>query len=216
MTRSGIFWRCSYFEPTKTGGTTVVSPHYQTHSLIFDSYPTWPCQAKINLALADLRYVGNLDTTGDKEITVTCSDDFLEGRASSIVTLAWPRGEDTRPPTLSFRSPMIEMEEDGSILLDPVRIKFGDGQSTIKGRVTCSVGVLKLADNGSVGSKGVEILEGDGHDGNVLLRGLPEDVAAALSAMTYAPPQNWSSNKDGAALVTIEVQATAYGEVRPQ
>ena len=171
-------------------------------------------KVEINLALADLRYTGNVDASGNDVITIMSSDGYLEGRASSVVRLAWPSGAATRPPTLSFQSPEIEMPEDGSMLLGPVRVRFGDGSSVVQGSVRCSAGAFKLGTDASNGIGGVVILEDGVSAKEVVVRGLPEDVAGTLGEVTYMPPKDWNGRADGVVTLTMEVEATGNAEVR--
>lgn len=171
-------------------------------------------KAEINLALADLRYTGNVDDSGDDVITVLSSDGYLEGSASSIVHLAWPSDAATRPPTLSFQSPQIEMPEDGSMLLGPVRVRFGDGSAVVQGSVRCSAGAFALGEDASTGVGGVVVLEDGVGAKEIILRGLPEDAAKALGEVTYTLPQDWNGRADGVVTLAMEVEAVGNGEVR--
>ena len=144
------------------------------------------------------------------------SDGYLEGNASSTVNLAWPTGPATRPPELSFRAPQTEMPEDGSMVLGAVNVRFGDGTSVVQGTVHCSAGLFEVADDGGVDvvvleevGQGAEERGGD----TVVLRGLPGDVATALSMVTYRPPTDWSSRVHGVVTISIEIQATQNSEV---
>lgn len=145
------------------------------------------------------------------------SDGYLEGNASSTVSLAWPTGAATRPPELSFRPSHTDMPEDGSMVLGAVDVRFGDGSSVVQGMVHCSAGLFEVADDGGVG---VIILEEraqgaeEGGGDTVVLRGLPRDVATALSKVTYRPPTDWSSRVHGVVAISMEVQATQSLEVR--
>lgn len=168
---------------------------------------------EINLALAGLRYTGNIDASGDGVVTVTSSDGYLERNASSIVRVAWPTGAATRPPTLSFMSPTMEMPEDESILLAPVRVRFGDGQSVVQGRVQCSAGTFALGKAVGDGGGSVVVTEGGEGESIVVLRGLPSDVATALSEVAFAPPKDWSSRTMGVVALAMEVQPVEDGEV---
>lgn len=171
-------------------------------------------KAEINLALADLRYTGNVDAFGDDIIAVAASDGSLEGSGSSVVRLAWPSGPATRPPTLSFLSRQIEMPEDSSIRLGPVRVRFGNGSSVVQGSVRCSTGAFTLAKDASHGIGSVVVVQEDGvGDEKVVVRGLPEDVAGALGEATYTLPQDWNSRADGVATLTMEVTPMGNTEV---
>lgn len=148
---------------------------------------------------------------------MTSSDGYLEGNASSIVSLAWPTGVATRPPELSFRPSLTEMPEDGSMVLGAVDVRFGDGSSVVQGMVHCSAGLFEITDDGGVG---VVILEEGGQGAEegggdtVVLRGLPRDVATALSTVTFRPPMDWSSRVHGVVTISVEIQATQSLEVR--
>ena len=152
------------------------------------------------------------------------SDGYLEGGASSTVSLAWPTGAATRPPELSFRLPVSEMPEDGSILLGPVNVRFGDGGSVVQGTLHCSAGLFELGhqvdNDGSPSVEGVVVVDGEGEgDGNgewdtVVLQGLPKDVAAAMSMVTYRPPKDWSSRVHGVVILTMDIQAAESLEVK--
>lgn len=172
------------------------------------------CKAEINLALADLRYTGNVDASGNDIITVISSDGYLEGNASSIVRLAWPTGASTRPPKLSFRSPQIQIPEDESMLLGPVRVRFGDGSLVVQGSVRCSAGVFTLGEDASNGVGSVIVLEDGVGAKEVVVRGLPDDVAGTLGEVTYTPPKDWNSRADGVVTLTMEVEAMGNAEVR--
>ena len=180
------------------------------------AYPR-PPKAEINLALTDLRYTGHIDASGDDVITLTSSDGYLEGNASSTVSLAWPTGAATRPPELSFRPSLTEMPEDGSTVLGVVDVRFGDGSSVVQGTVHCSAGLFEIADDGGLdvvileeGGQGAE----DGGGDTMVLRGLPQDVATVLSMVTYRPPTDWSSRVYGVVTISVEIQATQSLEVR--
>ena len=155
-----------------------------------------------------------MDASGDDVITAVSSDGYLEGSASSVVHLAWPSGAATRPPTLSFLSPLIELPEDGSMLLRPVRVRFGDGSSVVQGSVRCSAGGFTLGEDASNGFGGVVVLEDSVGAKEVVLRGLPKDVAQALGEVTYTPPNDWNSRADGVVTLTMEVEALGNAEVR--
>lgn len=170
---------------------------------------------EINLALAELRYTGSVDAVGDDNITVTSSDGLLEGTASATVSLAWPTGAATRPPTLSFRPPLTEMPEDGSTLLGPIDVRFGDGRTVVHGTVSCSTGTFKLGwKGGDDGDNRIVVVDGETEGDTVKLRGLPRDVAEALSMVAYTPPKNWSSRVHGVVTLTMEVQPAQASEVR--
>lgn len=187
----------------------------RTHSASSNiSRPRVFYKAEINLALADLRYTGNIDAVGDDIVTVSSADDYLEGNASSTVRLAWPTGSATRPPTLSFRSPMVEMHEDETILLGPVHVRFGDGRSVVQGKVRCSAGAFALGEGADGGIGGVNVVDGHGAGDTVVLRGLPVDVATALSTVTYTPPTDWNSRANGVVTLTMAVQPTESDQVR--
>lgn len=145
------------------------------------------------------------------------SDGYLEGNASSNVRLAWPTGAATRPPKLSFRPTFTEMPEDSSMILGAVDVRFGDGSSVVHGTVHCSAGLFEIGDDGGVdvvvleeGRQGAQEAGGD----RIGLRGLPRDVATALSMVTYRPPTNWSSRVHGVAAISMEIQAMQGLEVR--
>lgn len=180
------------------------------------AYPHAP-QDEINLALTDLRYTGDINASGDDIITMKSSDGYLEGDASSTVSLAWPTGSATRPPELYFRPSLTEMPEDDSMVLGAVGVRFGDGSSVVQGMVHCSAGLFNVADDGGVGvvivEDGGQGAEGGGGD-TLVVRGLPRDVATALSTVTYRPPTDWSSRVHGVAIITMEIQATQSLEVR--
>lgn len=145
------------------------------------------------------------------------SDGYLEGNASSIVSLAWPTGIATRPPQLSFRSFLTEMPEDGSMVLGVVDVRFGDGNSVVQGKVHCSAGLFEIDDDGRVGvvvlEEGGQRTEDAGGDA-VVLRGLPRDVATALSMVTYRPPTDWSSRVHGVVTISVEIEPTQSLEVK--
>lgn len=147
-------------------------------------------------------------------MTVTASDGYLKGIASSTVRLAWPVGASTRPPTLTFRSPMVDMLEDGSILLSPTRVRFGDGRSLVDARVQCSAGDFTLGNEVEEGGGGVVLVDGGTGGNTVALRGLPKDVASAFSLMSFKPPKNWSSRAKGVVTLTMDVEASANENVR--
>lgn len=177
---------------------------------------SFPCTQKdeINIALADLRYTGSVDAVGDDDITVTSSDGLLEGTASSTVSLAWPTGAATRPPTISFRPPVTEMPEDGSILLGPVDVRFGDGSSVVHGTVRCSAGTFEWGwQAGDDGEDAIVVMDGGSESDTIKLRGLPRDVAEALSTVTYKPPKNWSSRVHGVVTLSMDVQPAHASEV---
>lgn len=178
-----------------------------------DPCPRILCKAEVNIALADLRYVGDVSSSGDDFILVTSSDGLLEGSASSHVKLEWPSGIDTRPPSLSFRSPTVELSEDTPMLLGPVRVRFGDGRSVVKGKVKCSAGNFTVGQEVDHGGGGVAIVVNGGAGDTLALRGLPGHVAAALSAVTYTPPNNWNGRADGVVTLTMVVQAAKDAEV---
>lgn len=112
------------------------------------------------------------------------------------------------------------MPEDGSILLGPVDVSFGDGSSVVQGTVQCSAGIFELRhqitkdEGGGVlvldgGQRGVEEIGTD----TVVLRGLPRDVAMALSTVTYRPPKDWSSRVHGVVTLSMEIQTTDDSQV---
>lgn len=170
-------------------------------------------QVELNLAFADLRYRADPDASGEDIVAVTCSDGYLEGTASSSVQLAWPTGVNTRRPTLTFRSPMAEMTEDTSILLSPVAVRFGDGRALVIGRVNCSAGGLQLGDEVFQGGGNVLVQEG-GYGGDVIvLQGIPEDIAIALSMVLFTPPKDWSSTANGAIILTMDIEAERTREI---
>lgn len=107
------------------------------------------------------------------------------------------------------------MPEDGSIVLGPVDVRFGDGRSVVQGQVHCSAGVFELGQHDSDdGDEGVVVLE-EGGDGDFLaLLGLPKDVAMALSRVTYTPPKDWNSRVHGVVTLSMQVQAAQDSEVR--
>lgn len=198
---------------TREPSTTVLAPDDPfLPPFLPPSLPTY--KAEVNIALADLRYVGDVASSGVDVITVTSSDGLLEGRASSHARLEWPTGTDARPPTLSFRSPMVELPEDTPMLLGPVRMRFGDGRLVVEGEVKCSAGAFTLGEEVGHGGGSVAIVDRGGVRDTVALRGLPDHVAAALSVMTYTPPNNWNSRADGVVTLTLVVQATNNGEVK--
>lgn len=103
-------------------------------------------------------------------------------------------------------------------------MRFGDGNSVVQGTVQCSAGTFELghqvANDQSEGG-GVLVLdaaeegrEGAGGGTVVALRGLPRDVATALSAVTYKPPKDWTSRVHGVAILTMEIRTTETSEVR--
>lgn len=111
------------------------------------------------------------------------------------------------------------MPEDGSILLGPVDVRFGDGRSVVQGTVHCSGGIFELGHQVADGEgAGVFVLEreGEGEAGGdtVALRGLPRDVAMALSTVMYRPPKDWNSRVHGVVTLSMEIQATEDSEVR--
>lgn len=172
-------------------------------------------KGEINLALADLRYTASADASGEDTVTVKSSDGLLEGTNSSTVSLVWPTGAATRPPTLSFRSTLLEMPEDGSIVLGPVDVRFGDGRSVVQGQVHCSAGVFELGQNDNDDrDEGVVVLEGGGDGDSLVLLGLARDVAMALSRVTYTPPKDWNSRVHGVVTLSMQVQAAEDSEVR--
>lgn len=171
-------------------------------------------QAEVNHALADLQYLPNIDALGQDTIVVTASDGNLEGNASTTVGLVWPRGAETRPPTLDFGSPVLAMPEDGSMSLAPVMVRFGDGQSLVTGRVTCSVGSFSFADEVKQGEGDVVVVEGSVGTERLVVRGLPIDVARAFSEASFAPPKDWSSMAEGVVTLTMDIEAEATEEVR--
>lgn len=173
------------------------------------------CKAEVNIALADLLYEGNVDTdAGEDIVTVKSSDGSLHGAASSTVSISWPTDSPSSPPTLTFRSPMVEILEDESFPLGPVRIRFGNGLSVVRGSVRCSAGELIMGEVAKDGSKSVVIEEGEEGGTSVTLRGLPGDVATALSPVEYRPDVDWNSMTNGVATLTIVVQPVGIGEVR--
>ncbi len=155
---------------------------------------------------------------------MTSSDGFLQGRAASVVSLAWPTGADTRPPELSFRTPSSEMPEDGSILLGPVNVRFGDGSAVVQGTLNCSTGLFELGhqvyDGGSPVVEGVAVVKGgeegagEGGGDTVVIQGLPKDVGSALSMVTYRPSKDWTSRVHGVVILTAEIQTTGSLEVK--
>lgn len=181
---------------------------------------------QINLALKDLRYTANVDASGDDLVTVTSSDGHLDGVASSTRSMVWPTGIATRPPVLSFPPPVTEVSEDDSILLGPVDVRFGDGSMVVQGTVQCSAGMLELGHQATDGDGGgIFILEGRhaGEGGRydatgagdlIVLRGLPKDMATALSTTTYKPPKDWNSMVYGVVNLDVEIQAVDNVEVR--
>lgn len=172
-------------------------------------------KAEVNLALADLRYEGNVDTNAEEDlVTVKSSDGSLHGAASSTVTISWPADSPSSPPTLTFRSPMVEILEDESFLLGPVRIRFGNGRSIVRGSVQCSAGELILGEVRDEVNQSVVIEEGEEGGTSVTLRGLPGDVATALSLVEYRPDVDWNSMTNGIATLTLIVQPVGIGEVR--
>lgn len=172
-------------------------------------------KAEVNLALADLRYEGNVDTNaGEDVVTVKCSDGSLHGAASSNVTISWPADSPSSPPTLTFRSPMVEILEDESFLLGPVRIRFGNGLAVVRGSVRCSAGELIMGEVIDEVNQSVVIDEGEEGGTSVTLRGLPSDVATALSLVEYRPDLDWNSMTNGVATLTMVVQPVEIGEVR--
>lgn len=173
------------------------------------------CKAEVNLALADLRYEGNVDTNAEEDlVTVKSSDGSLHGAASSTVTISWPADSPSSPPTLTFRSPMVEILEDESFLLGPVRIRFGNGRSIVRGSVQCSAGELILGEVRDEVNQSVVIEEGEEGGTSVTLRGLPGDVATVLSLVEYRPDVDWNSMTNGIATLTLIVQPVGIGEVR--
>lgn len=102
------------------------------------------------------------------------------------------------------------------MVLGAVDVRFGDGSSVVQGTVNCSAGIFEVADDGGAG---VVVLEGggqgaEGSGDTVVLRGLPRDVATALSMVTYRPPTDWSSRVHGVVTISMEIQATQSLEVR--
>lgn len=126
--------------------------------------------------------------------------------------LAWPTGANTRPPILTVRSLMVDMPEDGSILLDPVNVRFGDGGSLISARVRCSTGALTFVDDATGGLKSVVVEDTTGED-VIILQGLPRDIQNALSMVAYAPPENWNGRANGVVTLIIDVEAIGTREV---
>lgn len=176
--------------------------------------PFAPPQTEINLALVDLRYLAHPNASGTDMVVVTSSDGYLEGNASSPVRLAWPTGGDTRPPTLTVRSLMVEMPEDGSILLDPVNVHFGDGGSLVSASVRCSAGALTFGDDVGGGVESVVVVEDATGGGAIILQGLPKDIENALSMVAYAPPNDWNGRANGAVTLIMDIEAMGTREVR--
>lgn len=156
--------------------------------------------------LADLRYTGKLNSSGEDVISITASDGNLQGNASSTVQLSWPTGVETRPPTLFFRLPTAEIPEDESVLLGSVRVGFGDGGSVVQGRVRCSAGTLVLDKDADTKGWGVFVIEGGEEGDSVILKGLPGELSNALSKVTYMPPKDWNSRTHGVVTLALEVQ----------
>lgn len=162
----------------------------------------------------DLRYFADVDSLGRDSVVLTASDGYLEGTASSPVSLEWPRGPETRPPTVALGAAMVWLPEDGEMPLGPVGVRFGDGRSVVVGRARCSAGSLSLGGEAGRGGGDVRVIEAGTGDDAVTLRGLPEDVGRALSAATYVPPKDWNSRAKGAVTLTVDVEAPEDGEVR--
>lgn len=176
--------------------------------------PFVPPQIEINHALADLRYLGYHNASGEDIISVKSSDGSLEGSAFTAVQLAWPTGADTRPPTLSVLPLMIQMPEDESIVLGSVNVRFGDGRSLVSARARCSAGVLTIGVGTDRGVEDVVVDEGLTEGSMIGLRGLPQDIEKVLSTMTFVPPRDWSARGNGAITLTVEVEPTGAREVR--
>lgn len=109
------------------------------------------------------------------------------------------------------------MPEDGSMVLGAVNVRFGAGSSVVQGTVHCSAGLFEAADDGGVGIVVLEHggqgeKEGGGDGDTVVLRGLPRDVATALSMVTYRPPTDWSSRVHGVVTISMEIKATQSSE----
>lgn len=147
-------------------------------------------------------------------MVLIASDGLLEGNATTTINLAWPTGADTRPPTLEFRSTVLEIPEDGNTTLGPVGVRFGDGRSPVVGSMRCSEGALSLDEDAEGGGVGVVMVEGRTGEDNVAVRGLPRDVSRVLSNVTFEPPEDWSSEANGVVTLSIDVEAPRIGEVR--
>lgn len=100
------------------------------------------------------------------------------------------------------------------MLLGPVRVRFGDGSLVVQGSVRCSAGAFTLGEDASNGVGGVIVLEDGVGAQEVVVRGLPNDVAGALGEVTYTPPKDWNSRTDGVVTLTMEVEAMGNAEVR--
>lgn len=93
-------------------------------------------------------------------------------------------------------------------------MRFGDGSSVVQGSVRCSAGAFTLGENASNGVGGMVVLKDGVGAKEVIVRGLPEDVAGTLGEVTYTPPKDWNGMADGVVTLTMEVEAMGNAEVR--